>query len=148
MTTPANRALFLKMLNALGTKDFDTFQACLADDVLLEWPFPVMEGFPAEARGARWFRDSLEASWADFAPYAYRVVAIHDMADPNALVAEYTSHSTYLPTGLPYENGYVSIVDFADGRITRWREYLNPEVIKRTLAPGAAWSADAGPIAG
>jgi ketosteroid isomerase-like protein len=147
MTSEANRTLFVTMLDALGRKDFDRFEACLADDVLLEWPFPVMEGFPLEARGARWFRESLEASWVDFAPYAYRIAAIHDMADPEALVAEYTSHSTYLPTGQPYENAYVAVIEFADGRISRWREYLNPQVIARTLAEGSSWSADKGAAA-
>ncbi|AGH48652.1 hypothetical protein G432_04625 [Sphingomonas sp. MM-1] len=147
MTSPANRALFVRMLEALGTKDFDGFQACLAEDVLLEWPFPPMAGFPTEARGARWFRENLEASWADFAPYAYRIAAIHEMADPDRLVAEYSSHSTYLPTGRPYENAYVAVVWFEGGRISRWREYLNPEVIARTLAPGAQWRDEAAPAA-
>lgn len=140
MTTPANRQLFETMLGALGRKDYDRFEACLAGDVLLEWPFPVMAGFPLEQRGARWFRDSLEASWKDFAPYNYRIEAIHDLADPDRLIAEYSSHSTYLPTGEPYSNKYVSVVDFAGGRITRWREYLNPQVIARVVGGEAIWS--------
>lgn len=142
MTAPENRALFLRMLEALGTKDFDGFEACLAEDILLEWPYPVMEGFPVEAHGAAWFRASLEASLADFAPYAYRVEALHDMADPDSLIAEYSSHSTYLPTGAPYSNRYVGLLDFAGGKITRWREYLNPQVIERALGLGATWQED------
>ncbi len=144
MTSIANRDLFIKMLTALGAKDFDTFEACLAEDVLLEWPFPVMEGYPLEQRGARWFREMLEVSWRDFDPYAYRIEAIHDIAAEDSLVAEYSSHSRFLPTGAPYSNRYVSIVDFVDGRISRWREYLNPQVIAQVLGTQAEWSGEVG----
>jgi len=147
MTTAANRDLFVNMLTALGRKDFDTFEAHLAEDVLLEWPFAVMEGFPSEKRGARWFRDILEVSWRDFDPYAYRIEVLHDMADDNLLVAEYTSHSRYIPTNTPYSNRYISILEFENGRISRWREYLNPQVITNVLGARSQWSADAqGPV--
>ena len=147
MTSHANRDLFIKMLTALGTKDFDTFEACLAEDVLLEWPFPVMEGFPLEQRGAHWFRDILEISWRDYDPYAYRIEVIHDMATDDMLVAEYSSHSRYLPTDMPYSNRYVSILEFSGGRISRWREYLNPQVIAQLLGAQAEWSgAIGGPV--
>lgn len=145
MTAPDNRALFLRMLDALGTKDFDTFEKCLAEDVRLEWPYAVMEGFPVEARGAAWLRASLEASFASFTPYAYRMVALHDMADPDSLIAEYTSHSIYLPNGKPYANAYISLIEFAGGRITRWREYVNPQVVERALGLGATWQEDSAP---
>lgn len=146
MTSIANRDLFITMLTALGAKDFDRFEACLAEDVLLEWPFPVMEGYPLEQRGARWFRDILETSWRDFDPYAYRIEVVHDMAADDMLVAEYSSRSRYLPTGAPYANRYVSIVAFSGGRISRWREYLNPQVIAQVLGAQAQWSGEAGPL--
>ena len=51
------------------------------------------------------------------------------------MIAEYTSHSVVRATGRPYSNRYVGIFHFAaDGQLARWREYLNPEVIARTLA--------------
>jgi uncharacterized protein len=140
MTTTANRSLFEKMLTALGTKDFDTFEACLADDVRLEWPFPVMDGFPVEHRGARWLRDALELSFRDFTPYAYTIEAVHDLSDDDRLIAEYTSHSRYLPTAQPYSNRYISVFDFANGRIVRWREYVNPKIVAQVLGDSAEWS--------
>lgn len=60
MTSAANRDLFTKMLTALGEKDFDTFEACLAEDVLLEWPFPVMGGFPQKNGGRAGFEKFLK----------------------------------------------------------------------------------------
>ena len=144
MTSPANRDLFLKMLNALGKKDYDTFERCLADDLLCEWPYVVMEGFPSELRGSRRLREALEVSFESFAPYAYRIVELHSLEDPDRLIAEYTSHSHYLPRDLPYSNRYVGIFDFHDGQITRWREYVNPLVVLETLGDGQEWREDRG----
>ena len=139
MTSIANREVFLRMLEALGSKDFDTFQSCLDDDLLCEWPYVVMEGFPTELRGARRLRDALETSFTTFAPYDYRVIELHDLVDPDRLVAEYSSHSTYLPNGKPYSNRYVGYFEFKAGRITRWREYVNPLIVRDTLGPGFDW---------
>ncbi len=133
MTSQTNRELFVRMLTALGKKDYDTFEAALAKDVLLEWPYPPMAGFPAEKCGARWFRNVLEMSWVDFDPYNYRIEAIYDLADPDRLIAEYTSHSRFIPTGRPYSNRYIAVVDFANEEIIRWREYVNPTIIAATL---------------
>lgn len=144
MTSSANRDLFVTMLTALGRKDFDEVEHCLAEDIQLEWPYPVMDGFPVEHRGARWFLDALQASWRDFDDYAYRIEVIHDLAEDDQLIAEYSSHSRYVPTGLPYSNRYISVLHFADGRITRWREYVNPRIVAQTLGEGASWSEDSG----
>lgn len=144
MTIAGNHYLFVTMLTALGRKDFDTVEACLADDILFEWPFPVMDGFPTEHRGARWFRQAIETSWHDFDDYAYRIEVVHDLAEDDRLIAEYSSHSRYRPTGEPYSNRYISVFDFADGQITRWREYVNPRIVAQVLGEDASWSEESG----
>src|SRR5688572_8077522 len=144
MTSAANQALFLRMLEALGSKDYDKFESCLAEDLLCEWPYVVMEGFPTELQGRRRLREALETSFQSFMPYAYRIVELHSLEDPDRLIAEYTSHSRYLPRDVPYSNRYVGIFDFKDGRITRWREYVNPLVVLETLGSGYEWREDRG----
>jgi ketosteroid isomerase-like protein len=145
MTAPINRDVFIRMLNALGSKDFETFENCLDPELLCEWPYRVMDGFPAELRGARRLREALEVSFAQFAPYAYRIIEIHSLEDPDRLIAEYTSHSRYLPNDKPYSNRYVGIFGFRDGRISTWREYVNPLIVLETLGSGQNWSEDRGP---
>jgi hypothetical protein len=73
-------------------------------------------GVPDRAAGSRRLREALEVSFESFAPYAYRIVELHSLEDPDRLIAEYTSHSHYLPRDLPYSNRYVGIFDFRDGR--------------------------------
>ena len=144
MTSAANRDLFLRMLEALGRKDYDTFESCLADDLHCEWPYVVMEGFPTELRGGRRLREALEKSLETFTPYAYRIVELHSLEDPDRLIAEYTSHSRYLTRDVPYSNRYLGIFEFRDGRISRWREYVNPLVVLETLGEGFEWREDRG----
>ena len=140
MTSPTNRDVFLRMLNALGSKDFEAFESCLDPELLCEWPYVVMEGFPTEMRGARRLREALEVSFEQFTPYAYRIVEIHSLEDPERLIAEYTSHSHFLPGDRPYSNRYVGIFGFRNGLITTWREYVNPLIVLETLGPGQDWS--------
>jgi ketosteroid isomerase-like protein len=145
MTAPSNRDVFIRMLTALGSKDYDTFEDCLDPELVCEWPYVVMEGFPTEMRGARRLREALEVSFTQFEPYAYRIIEIHSLEDPDRLVAEYSSHSRYLPTDKPYSNRYVGIFGFRDGRISTWREYVNPLIVLETLGSGKNWSEDRGP---
>ena len=144
MTSPTNRSVFLTMLQALGSKDFDTFERCLDAELLCEWPYVVMEGFPTELRGGRRLREALEVSFEAFAPYDYRIVEIHSLEDPDRLIAEYTSHSRYLPRDVPYSNRYVGIFDFREGRISRWREYVNPLIVREALGGDYEWHEDRG----
>jgi uncharacterized protein len=138
-TALSNREMFVHTLEALGRKDFDAFELYLDGNLISEWPYAVMEGFPTKVVGARRLRAMLETSMATFSPYAYRITEIHELVDPNRLIVEYSSHSTYLPRGTAYSNRYISVVFFHDGRIVRWREYLNPKVIIDALGPDFVW---------
>ena len=146
MTAPANRDAFVAMLRALGEKDYDGFERHLDPDLVCEWPYVVMEGFPTRMTGARRLREALEVSWVKFTPYRYQIQHLHDLADPDCLVAEYSSHSTYLPRNVPYENQYIAVLTFARGRITHWREYVNPLVTLQALGPDAHWDERRGAV--
>jgi ketosteroid isomerase-like protein len=135
MTGLSNREIFTRMLDALGRQDWDGFEKYLADDLLAEWPYVVVPGFPTEMVGRKPFREALEGGMKAFAPYAYRILEIYELKNPNQLIAEYTSHSRYLARGTPYNNRYVGIVDFANGLITRWREYVNPLIVREAMGP-------------
>ena len=79
MTAPANRDAFIAMLRALGEKDYDGFERHLDPDLVCEWPYVVMEGFPTRMTGARRLRDALEVSWVKFTPYSYQIQHLHDL---------------------------------------------------------------------
>lgn len=128
-----NRAAFSKMLGHLGRKEFDQFEACLADDVYQDWPYRPIPSMAESLVGRRALRDFLERATSDFDPYNYTISRFYDMADPDSLIVEYSSKTVYLPRAVPYANQYLSILRFVDGKIVYWREYVNPLIISEAL---------------
>ncbi len=129
----ANKAAFLALLGHLGRKEFDAFQACLAQDMVQEWPYRPLPNMPERVVGAAAVRKLIETGMSDFDPYNYQIRVLHDLMDPEVVIAEYTSHSFYRTRQVAYENSYISILRFRDGKLVYWSEYVNPLVIKEAL---------------
>ncbi|HPG24470.1 MAG: nuclear transport factor 2 family protein [Spirochaetaceae bacterium] len=133
-----NRAILTELLRRLGTQDYHGACAMMTEDVLCDWPYLPMPGLAHEIRG----RDAMEAFFAGgmsaFEPYRYEITAVFDLLDPNRLIAEYRSNSTFKPSGAPYQNHYVGIFEFQDGAVSYWREYINPDTVARVLATAPA----------
>ncbi len=128
-----NERVFRTMLQHLGRKEFDACARYLAPDLHADWPYQPIPEAPLELHGAKALLDFIVAGTADFAPFNYRVDQVHELADPTRLIVEYASNTRYLPNGREYANRYLGIFHFRDGQITYWREYLNPEIIRRTM---------------
>ncbi len=106
----------------------------LAEQFVQEYPYPPMTGVPERIEGRDAFIAFAAAGMSAFAPYAFRIAAVHELMDPMSLIVEYTSHTRLLANDTPYSNRYIGVfhVD-GDGKIDRWREYLNPDIVKATL---------------
>jgi ketosteroid isomerase-like protein len=128
-----NRAAFTDMLGHLGRKEFDQFEAYLADDVYQDWPYRPIPAMAESLVGRRALREFIERATSDFDPYNYTISGFYDMADPDSLIVEYSSQTVYLPRALPYANKYLSILRFVEGKIVYWREYVNPLIISEAL---------------
>ncbi len=132
-----NERVFRTMLEHLGRKEFDACERCLAPDLYADWPYQPAPGTPIELHGARALMEYIAAGTADFDPYSYQVDQVYRLADPDTLIAEYGSFTRYRPTGREYANRYLGIFRFRDGLITYWREYVNPEIIRRAMQQDA-----------
>ncbi|MGO8860641.1 MAG: nuclear transport factor 2 family protein [Acidimicrobiales bacterium] len=64
------------------------------------------------------------------------LTAVHECLDPDKLVLEYTSQGHVVTTGKPYENSYIGVYRFRDGRIWQVREFHNPLITERARPPG------------
>ena len=125
------------MLGHLGRRDYDNCAKYLADDVYADWPYRPMPSLPDQVTGKdkliAYFRGDVEGASNDgmdeFTPYSYVIDSIHELLDANAIIAEYHSTATHLPTNKPYQNKYISVLRFEDGEVTYWREYVNPVAI-------------------
>ncbi len=133
----SNRAIFKRMLMHLGKRDYASCARYLSDDIYADWPYRPMPTIPDRVTGKdkliAFFRGDVDGSQNggldEFTPLSYQIESIHELVDPDILIAEYTSHAQHIPSGKPYENKYVGIMKFRDGEICYWREYVNPAVI-------------------
>jgi ketosteroid isomerase-like protein len=53
------------------------------------------------------------------------------MADPNRLVVEYTGYSA--PGGTVYDQTYISVQEYRDGKMILFREYWNAVVVREAF---------------
>lgn len=125
-----NLACVLSAFGAVGAGDVDGQLARYTDDAVLEMPFadpPVrIEGKPA-------LRSRLEPALAIF-HFTLSVTEVHECAEPDTLVLEYTSQGVVTTTGRPYANAYIGVFRFREGLICFQREYYNPVAAQRALA--------------
>jgi uncharacterized protein len=50
------------------------------------------------------------------------------------LIARYRSDAEGRDKPVAYQNEYIGIFRFVDAKITYWREYNNPEIVRAALA--------------
>lgn len=130
-----NIELFRTMLGHLGRQEYEECGRYLAEDIYADWPYIPAPGCPDHIVGRDPLLAFFKGGMSDFDPYKYQITALHEMLDPDKLVAEYFSDSQYHPNGRPYSNRYCAVLHFRDGLITYWREYVNPETIRLAMQP-------------
>ncbi len=122
-----------------GLVDGDDFFDLLADDVIFEYVISV-PGYPRRVEG----RQNVIDLYADYDSYmtVRRADSLQVYRDPAAsvVVLEYEVHGESAQTGRPYDNRFVSIVTIRDGKVARWRDYLDPIAV----FDAAGWPTDPG----
>ena len=128
-----NSEIFEAMLEACGRKDFDTGLNWLTEDVYCDWPYLPIRDMQEVMVGRETLRHFFVEGQKPFAGLNYHIDAIYELVDPDILVAEYSSESRHLATGVPYRNRYLGIFRFRDGLVCYWREYINPMAIQEVF---------------
>src|ERR1019366_9335634 len=100
----------------------------LADDVVFEYVISV-PGYPQRVEG----RQNVIDLYFDYDSFMTVRSAdnLRVYRDPAASVAvlEYEVHGESVQTGRTYDNRFVSIVTIKDGKVTRWRDSLDPVAV-------------------
>ena len=111
-----------------GLADGEDYFDLLADDVVFEYVISV-PGYPKQVEG----RQNIIDLYSDYDSFMTVSSAdnLHVYRDPAAsvVVLEYEVHGESVQTGRPYDNRFVSIVTIRDGKVTRWRDYLDPVAV-------------------
>jgi ketosteroid isomerase-like protein len=123
------------MFARLSDRDFDGVAAMLHENVEFELAY-APEGLDMPVRGRAGVHQLLTSViGAMFEPFRIEVTAVHHADDGATLVAEYRGDAVVRHNGRPYRNRYVGIFTIDGDAISSWREYHDPEVATRALAP-------------
>jgi ketosteroid isomerase-like protein len=111
-----------------GLVEGEDYFDLLADDVVFEYVISV-PGYPRRVAG----RQGIIDLYRDYGDYmtVHSADSLRVYRDPDAsvVVLEYEVHGASVATGRPYDNRFVSIVTVRDGKVTHWRDYLDPIAI-------------------
>jgi ketosteroid isomerase-like protein len=111
-----------------GLADGEDYFDMLADDVVFEYVISV-PGYPDRVEG----RQSIIDLYSDYDSYMSVQSAdnlrVHRDSSVPVAVLEYEVHGKSVQTGRPYNNRFVSVVTVKDGKVTWWRDYLDPVAV-------------------
>jgi ketosteroid isomerase-like protein len=69
-----------------------------------------------------------------FKKFDITITYIYDLVDPAMLVALYQSDAEGRDKPVSYQNEYIGVFRFRDGKIVSWLEYANPEASHAAIA--------------
>jgi uncharacterized protein len=122
--------LVFDALHALTHRDTSKWSELFADDGVQEFPF-APEGAPG--------RIESKAGIADYLKDYPEKLNLHHIGQPvwhhdgSTAIAEFAVEGTAVPTGKPYNQRYISVIEHKDGKITRYVDYWNPQVVAEAL---------------
>lgn len=124
--TSAHIAVAKTLYDSLGRMDFDGMGACLAEDVEAWFPFSPSPERPGPTVG----REGLIQRLRNWVPNVAERIDFHydhfyPGQDPDVLTMEFHSTGERAGGRGPYENTYVVILRFRDGKIAVWKEYFD-----------------------
>jgi ketosteroid isomerase-like protein len=106
---------------------------CYADQVVIEMPF-ASGLVPARLETTREeIRQRFAAGAAARRYTGLRDVRVHETADPDFVVLEYTLDGTRVGDGEPFTMTFVMVLTFRDGLIAHSRDYADPIAGARAL---------------
>ncbi|GAA4387525.1 nuclear transport factor 2 family protein [Tsukamurella soli] len=111
-----------------GVVDGEDYFDLLAEDVVFEFVISV-PGYPRRVEGRQNVID-LYHGYDDFMRVrAADGLRVYRAAEQGVVVLEYRVHGESVHTGRPYDNCFVSIVTVDGGKVSHWRDYLDPVAV-------------------
>lgn len=121
----SNEKLLRAAFDAIGHADTARLGDLYADDYVLEMPYAKPE--PVRVEGLANVLPYLDAAFQVFR-FTLTITNVFEVVGGDTLVAEYTSDGTVVPNGKPYNNTYIGVWTFRDGKVASTREYYDPVV--------------------
>jgi ketosteroid isomerase-like protein len=129
-TRDANKQTLRRAMDGISALDLDAVVAELHDDIQFELPY---ENAVPDS-GIDGIRTLLGSMFVMFGKFTITLTDVHDLLDPNMLVARYRGDALGRHKPVAYRNDYIGVFAFRDGKITLWREFDNPMVSAAMVA--------------
>ncbi len=114
----------------------DSFMDLVSDDIVMTFPF-ALPGGVTELRGGGDILNHLAALSGLITLDRMGKPLVHQTTNPDIAIVEVEGFGTGLPTGEPYEQRYICVIETRDGRIVHYKDYWNPVVFLRALQGSA-----------
>jgi len=128
------RETFEELIRAALSSTPGDMADCYAPEVVIELPFAVDGLYPSRVENTR---EELRARYqGHVAVRRYKNVSdvtIHETADPDVIVAEYTLNGEMAATDEPFSMRFVMVITVRDGYIVHSRDYSDPVAGARLL---------------
>lgn len=122
----ANRTLFGTVLETISAGEFERLAEFMTEDLTFDLPYGP-DFIPNPIEGLEPWNQMQLMTFKLFSSFALELGEVHECLDPDELVAEYRSSAVVARNGNAYENRYIGVLRFRDGKISHWREFHNPQ---------------------
>ena len=126
-----------RFLEALAKQDVQEVAGVLADNIVFEMPF-ALPGLPDRVEGKGTVVEFLEQFLGKergiFTDWNFHNIRIYPGGDPDLFFTEYNGQGVVAKSRYQYRQKYITLLRISDGRISHWREYLNPIPLQEALA--------------
>lgn len=106
-----------------------------AEDLVFEFPY-APAGLPQRLVGRQALADHMASLGPLIAFGSLCLDAVHRAGD--TFVIEFRCCGHGRQTGRPYDQSYISVITLRNGRIARYRDYWNPDVVTSALGGAEA----------
>ena len=111
-----------------GLADGEDYFDLLADDVVVEYVVSV-PGYPRRVEGRQGVIDLYRGYDEYMAVHSADNLRVYRDPEASVVVLEYEVHGESVQTGQPYNNRFASIITVKNGKVTHWRDYLDPVAV-------------------
>ena len=127
-----SEAIVQSVFAAVSAGDYARLADFMADDLVFELPYGP-SFLPKRFESLELWNQMQLATFAMFESFDERLDVVYQLVEDDALICEYSSRAVVKTTGTEYLNSYIGIFRFRDGKITFWREFHNPEAVRKAL---------------
>src|SRR5690606_18254413 len=122
----SNAEICEKISQLVSEFRFDEIEKYIHEDIVMEAPYQAVHQGPMR-RGKAKFMAGFQFIPKIFQSFSTKTHELYDCPEQSVVIRETTSFGVFIENGKVYQNRYIIVQGFRDGKIVLWREFFNPE---------------------